>query len=189
MRRSRSSSGWAVLRGEIAYDDTQGFRAGNGKTLGGDVLLPEKLAPVSILKKLPRIRWDELLSGTISPSVDLTGWYREALDEVYRSSSSDAEKRQEKARLIGALGDEYARVRDQEWGGFRGYDRWFAQDINNATLASIGLYSAAKPAFTRLIDASPDLPAVWASLRALAALPRDERRARLDLPPAKEPTR
>ena len=115
--------------------------------------------------------------------------YREALDEVYRSSSSDAEKRQEKARLIGALGDEYARMRDREWGGFRGYDRWFAQDINNATLASIGLYSAAKPAFTRLIDTSPDLPAVWATLRELAALPRDERRARLDLPPAKEPTR
>ena len=91
--------------------------------------------------------------------------------------------------LIGALGDEYARMRDRDWGGFRGYDRWFAQDINNATLASIGLYSAAKPAFTRLIDTSPDLPAVWATLRELAALPRDERRARLDLPPAKEPTR
>jgi predicted aminopeptidase len=115
--------------------------------------------------------------------------YRDALDEVYRSSSSDADKRQEKARLIGALGDEYARVREHDWGGFRGYDRWFAQDINNATLASIGLYNAARPAFTRLIDASPDLPAVWATLRELAALPRDERRARLDLPPAKDPIR
>ena len=78
----KGASGNAVLAsGEIAYDDTRGLRAGNGETAGGDVLLAEKLAPVSILKKLPRVRWDELLAGTISPSVDLTGWYREALDE------------------------------------------------------------------------------------------------------------
>lgn len=111
---------------------------------------------------------------------------RDALESIYRSSVPDDEKLREKARLISALGDEYLTMRERDWGGFRGYDRWFAQDINNATLASIGLYTAARPAFTRLIDESPDLPAVWATLRELTALPRDERRARLNLPQAKD---
>lgn len=113
--------------------------------------------------------------------------YRDALDGLYRSPLSDGEKLAGKAALIDELGREYRQLRDRQWDGFRGYDRWFAQDINNATLASIGLYTAARPAFTRLIDASADLPAVWTTMRELAALPRDERRARLNLPPAKDP--
>lgn len=109
--------------------------------------------------------------------------YRDALDALYLGDLSDVEKRAGKADLIAALGAEYRALRDDRWNGFRGYDRWFAQDINNATLASIGLYTGARPAFARLIASEPDMPAVWATVRELAALPRDERRARLDLPP------
>jgi predicted aminopeptidase len=112
--------------------------------------------------------------------------FRDALAAVYASALTDDEKRRRKSELIAALGEEYRTLRDRHWGGFRGYDRWFAQDINNATLASIGLYTAARPAFTHLIDSSPDLQTVWATMRGLAELPRDERRARLNLPAAKE---
>lgn len=114
---------------------------------------------------------------------ELVARYRGALDDLYAGDQDDEAKRRGKADLLDALGREYIRIRDSRWGGFRGYDRWFAQDINNATLASVGLYTAAQPAFTRLIDSSPDLPSAWANLRELAALPRDERRARLHLPP------
>jgi predicted aminopeptidase len=112
--------------------------------------------------------------------------YRDALDTLYRSDLPASDKHAGKARLLDELGADYRALRDTRWAGFRGYDRWFAQDINNATLASIGLYTAARPAFTRLIAASPDMPAVWATMRELAALPRDERRARLGLPPFQE---
>lgn len=112
--------------------------------------------------------------------------YRDALDALYRSDLADPEKHAGKARLLEELGADYRALRDTRWDGFRGYDRWFAQDINNATLASIGLYTAARPAFTRLIAASPDMPAVWATMRELAALPRDDRRARLGLPAFQE---
>jgi adenine phosphoribosyltransferase len=115
--------------------------------------------------------------------------YRDALDAVYRSGLSDAARLERKSALISELGNEYRALRDQEWNGFRGYDRWFAQDINNATLASIGLYAGAKPAFERLIERSADMPAVWRAMHELARLPRDERRARLDLPPHRDPTR
>lgn len=112
--------------------------------------------------------------------------YRDALDALYGSDLADREKHAGKVRLLEELGADYRALRDTRWSGFRGYDRWFAQDINNATLASIGLYTAARPAFTRLIAASPDMPAVWASMRELAKLPRDERRARLNLPAFQE---
>ncbi|MBP6096327.1 MAG: aminopeptidase [Methyloversatilis sp.] len=111
--------------------------------------------------------------------------YRDALDSVFRSGLPDAAKLARKSALISELGNEYRTLRDDEWRGFRGYDRWFAQDINNATLASIGLYAGAKPAFARLIERSADMPAVWREMHELAKLPRDERRARLDLPPMK----
>ncbi|WP_018410854.1 aminopeptidase [Methyloversatilis thermotolerans] len=113
--------------------------------------------------------------------------YREALDALYASEASEAEKLVDKKRLIDALGADYRAMRDHRWNGFRGYDRWFAQDINNATLASIGLYTGAKPAFARLIaECDGDMPRVWERMRALAALPRDERRAALGLPPHPE---
>ncbi|KAA9020739.1 hypothetical protein [Sphingobium limneticum] len=76
-----ASASIMLAPGEVLHDKTRGFVAGDGEAIGGDVLLREKLAPVSILKKLPRIRWDELLNRTISPSVDLTGYLQEALDE------------------------------------------------------------------------------------------------------------
>ena len=112
--------------------------------------------------------------------------YRDALDGVYRSGLDHDAKLARKAELIHSLGDEYRTLRDREWRGFRGYDRWFAQDINNATLVSIGLYTGAKPAFARLIDASADMNEVWKTMHELARLPRDERRARLNLPPARD---
>ncbi len=110
--------------------------------------------------------------------------YREDLDRLYRSGLEHDDKLARKAELIRQLGDEYRARRDRDWQGFRGYDRWFAQDINNATLASIGLYAGAKPVFTRLIDNSSDMNQVWKTMHELARLPRDERRARLNLPPA-----
>jgi predicted aminopeptidase len=117
----------------------------------------------------------------------LVARYREALAALYASDASDAEKRARKHELIDALGADYRAMRDHRWNGFRGYDRWFGQDINNATLASIGLYTDAKPAFARLIaECDGDMPRVWARMRALAALPRDERRAALGLPPHPE---
>ncbi len=112
--------------------------------------------------------------------------YRDALDTLYRSDLADELKRARKAEVIKALDTEYRTLRDGHWEGFRGYDRWFAQDINNATLASIGLYASAKPAFAQLMDNSRDLPSVWETMRQLARLSRDERRARLNLPPVKE---
>jgi predicted aminopeptidase len=109
--------------------------------------------------------------------------YRNALDTLYASDRPRGALLAGKAQLIEQLGTDYLALRDGAWQGFRGYDRWFAQDINNATLASIGLYSGARPAFTALLERSGGLGAFWRTMQELAELPRDTRRARLGLPP------
>ena len=57
--------------------------------------------------------------------------------------------------LIAALREEYAALKTS-WGGYAGYDRWFAQDLTNAHLASVATYHALVPGFRRMISAEGD---------------------------------
>lgn len=106
--------------------------------------------------------------------------YRDALEQLYASSASDADKLSRKAALIAELRAEYVQIKQTRWGGVAGYERWFAQDINNATLASVGLYRRWVVAFEALYrQQAQDLPRFYAAVRELAALPQVEREARL----------
>jgi predicted aminopeptidase len=66
------------------------------------------------------------------------------------------------------------------WGGYGGYDWWFAQPVNNAQLASVAIYSQLVPGFQVLLAREGgDLPRFYAAVRELAKLPRAQRRASL----------
>ena len=59
--------------------------------------------------------------------------------------------------------------------GLAGYERWFAQEPNNASLAAIGLYTDRVPAFRVLLqEQDDDLPRFYERIRTLAALPMRE---------------
>lgn len=104
--------------------------------------------------------------------------HRDALGRAYESSESAEHKREAKARRLGELGEEYRRLRDGAWGGFAGYDRWFGQPINNAVLASIGLYHQRVPAFEALLAAEgDDLRRFYARVGELAKLSKPAREA------------
>lgn len=106
--------------------------------------------------------------------------YRDELGRAYRSSDPQLAKREAKARILAQLQAEYRRVRDGAWGGYAGYDRWFGQEINNAVLASIGLYHQRVPAFAALLAAEGgDLPRFYARVGELAKLARPAREAAL----------
>lgn len=105
---------------------------------------------------------------------------RSRLSAIYESPLTDAEKLAEKKQALEQLQADYRIIRDGRWGGYKGYDRWFAAGINNATLASIGLYLQDVPAFqSMLAENGNDLPRFYAAVRALADLPRAERKERL----------
>jgi len=104
--------------------------------------------------------------------------YRKRLEANYARDVSDAEKRQQKAVIFQALKDEYQTLK-VSWGGYRGYDRWFAAPLSNAHLASIATYHDLVPGFRALLARERTFPAFYAEVKKLAQLDKAERHRRL----------
>ena len=105
---------------------------------------------------------------------------RSELAALYAGPGTAEEKRRRKAELFAALRKTYEAQR-LNWEGFAGYDRWFAQPLGNAHLASVAIYTQRVPAFEALfVQNGSDLPRFYAAVRELAALPAAERNRRLD---------
>lgn len=106
--------------------------------------------------------------------------HRERLDDLYHSGLAPEEMRARKAAILRELDEEYQTLKQREWGGFAGYDPWFARRPNNAQLASIAIYTQTVPAFQALLEREGgDLARFQAAVKALARLPKDERTAQL----------
>lgn len=104
---------------------------------------------------------------------------RDELDHLYGLSLADSEKRRRKAQVLDRLQERYRDLKAR-WNGFSGYDRWFAQPLSNAHVASVSTYTDLVSAFDRLRERfEGDLPAFYAEVRRLAALGRAEREAAL----------
>ncbi len=100
---------------------------------------------------------------------DIVLRYRNQLEQLYASDRSESDKLAGKRVALDSLQREYARIKVERWEGFAGYDRWFGQDINNATLASVGLYKRWVPAFEAILARDGgDLPRFFTEVRALA---------------------
>jgi predicted aminopeptidase len=101
--------------------------------------------------------------------------HRTRLKEIYASDLSDAEKRLAKMRVFGELRNDYATLK-ADWGGYTVFDNWFAQDLNNAHLIAIGLYTQYVAAFQALLaQHGGDLATFYREVERLAQLPPDER--------------
>lgn len=84
-----------------------------------------------------------------------------------------------KAKAFCAPRRDYEKLK-QGWNGYVGYDAWFAQDLNNAHLISVGLHHAHVAAFQALLAKhGGDFTAFYRAARELARLPPDERAATL----------
>lgn len=106
--------------------------------------------------------------------------WRGRFDELYKSDADDAAKRARKAELMAAMRAEYEVMKRERWGGFAGYDAWFAR-ANNASLGVLAAYNELVPAFEKLLEREGgDMKRFYAEVKRLAALPRGERRATLD---------
>ena len=85
-------------------------------------------------------------------------------------------ERVEKQREFGRLKFEYSLLRAR-WGGYSGYDRWFARTLNNAHLAAVATYHDCVPGLRRELEAAGSLPAFYARAAELAEWPLERRRA------------
>lgn len=110
---------------------------------------------------------------------ELTLATRADLERVYASADDDATKRARKAELLAAMRQSHREIRQQRWGGWTGYDDWFAR-ANNASLGVLAVYNDLVPQFDRLYRrCGGDFVRFYAEVGGLAALPKDQRRATL----------
>jgi predicted aminopeptidase len=101
---------------------------------------------------------------------------RERLQDLYGSDAPAGVLRIEKQREFGRLKFEYAQQR-LRWGGYAGYDAWFARPLNNAHLAAVATYHDCVPGLQRELAVSGSLAAFHERAAALAQLPAEQRRA------------
>ena len=95
--------------------------------------------------------------------------YRQQLQVNYAGSASDNEKRNEKRRVFQALKEDYQLLKTS-WGGYAGYDRWFADALSNAHLAAIATYHDYVPAFRALLAEQKSLPVFYTAVKSMAVL-------------------
>jgi predicted aminopeptidase len=97
-----------------------------------------------------------------------------------RSDVSPDELRREKQCILDELRTAYEKLK-VDWGGYAGYDEWFARGVNNAQLNSVATYYDLLPAFNRLLQANGgDLEKFYSAAKKLAKLPKAERQQRLE---------
>ena len=100
--------------------------------------------------------------------------YRGELERTYKSIKPDGVKRATKARLFLALQDDY-QVLKANWGGYAGYDRFFAEPLSNAHLASVATYNDFVPAFRALLRREKTWNNFYKAANRLAKLDKEER--------------
>jgi predicted aminopeptidase len=101
---------------------------------------------------------------------------RERLARLYASGVPPSTLALDKQREFGRLKFEYTQLRAR-WGGYAGYDAWFARTLNNALLAAVATYQDCVPGLERELAAAGSLAAFYARAAELAQLPPAERRA------------
>lgn len=67
-----------------------------------------------------------------------------------------------------------------KWGGYAGYDHWFAEPLSNAHLALVATYYDLVPGFKALLAQQQTLKKFYAAVAGLAALSKEERHRRLE---------
>lgn len=107
--------------------------------------------------------------------------HRDHLETLYESKISTADKRAGKAQIFADMRAEYEQIKTERWGGYAGYDNWFAQELNNADLASVGIYHRHIPAFQALLARHKgDLRAFYSAAESIGQLSSAERTAALN---------
>jgi predicted aminopeptidase len=102
------------------------------------------------------------------------------LEELYVQPLTIDEMRSVKRTVFAETRRRYQAFKD-DWDGYAGFDRWFERGLNNARLTSLATYRDLVPAFQALLEQQGGhLPAFYAAVSELGALPKDERLAKLN---------
>ncbi len=102
---------------------------------------------------------------------------QQRLREIYARDEPAEQKRVAKQAAFGAMQADYAALKTK-WGGTTDYDAWFAQPLNNATLAAAATYTRWVPVLRARLD-TLGLEGFYAEAAELGELGVEERVERL----------
>ncbi len=107
--------------------------------------------------------------------VGLIEEYRGKLRTLYATGQPPEEMRRSKAGIIADMKRAYNAMK-AAWGGDSRYDKWLEQGLNNAKMASVGIYTQLVPAFEAILEKEKgDLPRFYKRVAELARLSQAER--------------
>ncbi|MDL2344532.1 aminopeptidase [Deinococcus sp. MIMF12] len=102
---------------------------------------------------------------------------RAELQALYARPLAPETMRTRKAAVLAGLQERYSTLK-AGWGGYAGYDGWFAAGGNNAALASVAAYATLVPDFgAALVRVGGHLPAFYEVARQCGKSPAAERAA------------
>jgi predicted aminopeptidase len=110
--------------------------------------------------------------------LDLLLKHRKALEANYKSSASTEEKRRLKAEIFQSIKDEYQLLK-ASWGGYAGYDKWFAEPLSNAHLSAIATYHDFVPGFRAILNKEKRFDRFYAAVKSLSTMDKDDRHRQL----------
>ncbi|NEX61111.1 aminopeptidase [Noviherbaspirillum galbum] len=110
--------------------------------------------------------------------LDLLLKHRKALEVTYKSDMSDDEKRKAKAEIFQSIKDEYQGLK-ASWGGYAGYDKWFAEPLSNAHLSAIATYHDFVPGFRAMLAKEKRFDRFYAAVKDLSTKEKDDRHRQL----------
>lgn len=107
--------------------------------------------------------------------VELVTRTRNQLQTLYGQSLPVADMQTRKTAIKAEMRQQYQQLK-KHWGGYEGYDSWFAQDLNNAQLAAVTTYRDHVPAFQRLLaQQGGNLDEFYRACATLGEIPKSER--------------
>lgn len=104
---------------------------------------------------------------------------RQELEILYEQPLEDEVKREGKQRIISELRQDYQSLKES-WNGYKGYDRWFETEINNARLVATATCRRLVPAFEQLyLQVGSDFNAFYKKAEELGTMEMSARQEEL----------
>lgn len=126
-------------------------------------------------------RNDEFVHLIMSTREQLEKVYGDTLDKDGKVKAAKTpplppeQLREAKQRVFAELRSNYEKLKES-WGGYSGYDAWFARELNNAQLNTIANYYDFLPAFQRLLEMNDnDLEKFYVEVERLSKMDKDQR--------------
>lgn len=126
-------------------------------------------------------RNDQFVHLIMSTRKELETIYGDTLDKDGKVKAAKtlplppAQLSEAKKRVFAELRGNYQKLK-LSWGGYSGYDDWFAHELNNAQLNTIANYYDYLPAFERLLQLNGgDMAKFYVEVERLSKMDKDER--------------